>query len=63
VIAGGLLGGWIGLRPTLLIAAIGGSLCFRWLLPSPIPKLRDLNDRVTDRGEKIERPTSRATSD
>lgn len=62
-IVGGVLGGWIGLRPTLLIAAIGGSLCFLWLLPSPIPKLRTLNDLVTDRCETIERPTSRAPSD
>jgi MFS family permease len=43
-VAGGLLGGWIGLRPTLAIAAVGGALCCLWLLPSPIPRIRSLDD-------------------
>jgi predicted MFS family arabinose efflux permease len=42
-VIGGLLGGWLGLRPTLLIAAVGGVLCCLWLLPSPIPRLRTLS--------------------
>ncbi|MGI8578274.1 MAG: MFS transporter [Nocardioidaceae bacterium] len=46
-VVGGVLGGWVGLRPTLILAAIGGSLCFLWLLPSPIPRLRSLDDIAT----------------
>jgi MFS family permease len=38
----GVLGETIGLRPTLWIAAGGASLAFLWLLPSPIPRLREL---------------------
>ena len=39
-LAGGLLGTFIGLRPTLWIAAIGGMTGIIWLLPSPLPKFR-----------------------
>jgi MFS family permease len=45
-LAGGAVGSAIGLRPTLFIAtvaALGGLL---WLLPSPIPKLRDLPEEA-----------------
>jgi MFS family permease len=41
-LAGGALGTWIGLRPALWIGAVGAILGVFWLLPSPIPKLRDL---------------------
>ena len=41
-VSGGLLGSAIGVRPTLLIAAVGGVLACLWLLPSPIAKLRTL---------------------
>ena len=41
-VTGGLLGSTIGLRPTLWIAAFGGACCALWLLPSPIPRLREL---------------------
>jgi len=44
-VVGGLLGTWIGLRPTLLVAALGGSLCVLWLLPSPIPGIRALTEQ------------------
>jgi MFS family permease len=40
--AGGALGSWIGLRPTLWVASVGAIAGFLWLLPSPIPRLRDL---------------------
>ncbi|MFG2058264.1 MFS transporter [Micromonospora sp. NPDC048930] len=46
-LTGGALGSWLGLRPTLWIAAIGGTLCVLWLLPSPIPKVRSL-DQLDD---------------
>jgi MFS family permease len=41
---GGVLGSWIGVRPTLLLAAVGGAMCSLWLLPSPIPHIRTLSD-------------------
>jgi MFS family permease len=41
-LAGGALGAAIGLRPTLWIAAIGGSLSVLFLLQSPVPRLRTL---------------------
>jgi predicted MFS family arabinose efflux permease len=41
-VVGGALGTSLGLRPTLLIAAAGGTLSFLWLLPSPIPGYRSL---------------------
>jgi len=39
---GGFLGSTIGLRPTLWIATAGAIAGFIWLLPSPIPKMREL---------------------
>ena len=39
---GGFLGSTIGLRPTLWIATAGAIAGFLWLLPSPIPKMREL---------------------
>jgi predicted MFS family arabinose efflux permease len=39
---GGALGAWLGLRPTLVLAAVGGALSVLWLLPSPIPAVRSL---------------------
>ncbi|MEW9528352.1 MFS transporter [Microbispora sp. NPDC049125] len=41
-IVGGLLATLIGLRGTLLVAAIGGTLSLLWLLSSPIPRVRSL---------------------
>jgi MFS family permease len=46
-LTGGALGSWLGLRPTLWIAAIGGTLCVLWLLRSPIPGIRSL-DQLDD---------------
>jgi MFS family permease len=39
---GGLLGATIGVRQTLWIATIGSVLGVLWLIPSPIPRLRDV---------------------
>ncbi|WP_329306839.1 MFS transporter [Streptomyces sp. NBC_01260] len=55
-VAGGLLATLVGLRPTLLIAAVGGALSVLWLLPSPIPRIRSLDpdtlaDVVGDAGD------------
>ena len=41
-LVGGALGTAIGLRPTLWIGTVGALLGVLWLLPSPIPRLRDL---------------------
>jgi MFS family permease len=41
-LVGGALGTWIGLRPTLWIASVGAISGVLWLLPSPVPRLRDL---------------------
>jgi MFS family permease len=43
-VVGGFLGSAVGLRPTLLIAAVGGAMCCLWLLWSPIPRVRALSD-------------------
>ena len=45
-LAGGLLGTTIGLRPTLWIAVVGAIAGFLWLLPSPLPKMRELPEPV-----------------
>ncbi|WP_433180764.1 MFS transporter [Actinoallomurus sp. CA-150999] len=47
-LAGGLLGDRIGLRPTLWIAVIGGVASVLPLLPSPLPRMRDLPRRPVD---------------
>ncbi|HEX3806117.1 MAG TPA: MFS transporter [Gaiellaceae bacterium] len=41
-ITAGILGSTIGLRPTLWIATIGALAGVLWLLPSPVPRLREL---------------------
>ena len=41
-VVGGLLGSQLGLRPALWIGTIGATLGVLWLLPSPIPKMREL---------------------
>ncbi len=41
-LTGGLLATTLGLRPALLLAALGGTLSALWLLASPIPRIRDL---------------------
>ncbi|MGW4378740.1 MFS transporter [Kitasatospora sp. NPDC004531] len=43
-LTGGLLGTTVGLRPALLVAAVGGTLSALWLLASPIPRIRSLDD-------------------
>ena len=39
---GGVLGGAIGLRPTLWIATVGAVGGVLFLLPSPLPRMREL---------------------
>ena len=47
-LAGGLLGATLGLRPTLWIATAGAVFAVLWLLPSPLPRLRELPEREPD---------------
>jgi MFS family permease len=48
---GGLVGGWlgstIGLRATLWVATLGALLGVLFLLPSPLPRMRDLPEAAT----------------
>jgi len=41
-LAGGALGTWIGLRPTLWIASAAAISGVLWLLPSPLMRMREL---------------------
>jgi len=41
-LTGGLLGSAIGLRPTLLLASLGGVTCVLWLMRTPVPRLHGL---------------------
>jgi hypothetical protein len=45
-LAGGGLGTWIGLRPTLWIATAGALAGILWLLPSPIFGLKELPENA-----------------
>ncbi|MEU7591115.1 MFS transporter [Micromonospora sp. NPDC049230] len=45
-LVGGTLGTTIGLRPTLVIAGLGGVLAVLWLLASPIRHIRTLDDQT-----------------
>jgi hypothetical protein len=42
-VVGGLLGGWLGVRETLLVSAAGGMLAVLWLIRSPILAVRDID--------------------
>jgi MFS family permease len=45
---GGILGTVIGVRSTLWIATVGALLGLAWLLPSPIPHLRDVPEEAPE---------------
>jgi MFS family permease len=45
---GGVLGSVIGLRPTLWVSAVGQAAAFLWLLPSPIPAMRDMPEAIDE---------------
>ena len=50
-LAGGFLGATIGLRPTLLLAAVGGLAGVLFLVRSPLPRLRELPEAVVSHQE------------
>ena len=43
-VLGGFLGEWIGVAPTLVVAAVGGSLAVLWLVGSPIGRTRTIEE-------------------
>jgi MFS family permease len=45
---GGFLGSVVGLRATLWVGAIGTLSSFLWLLPSPVPGMREIPEQVED---------------
>ncbi|MEU4475504.1 MFS transporter [Micromonospora sp. NPDC023888] len=45
-LVGGVLGTTIGLRPTLVVAGLGGVLAVLWLLASPVRHIRTLDDQT-----------------
>ncbi|MFG1916955.1 MFS transporter [Micromonospora sp. NPDC048898] len=45
-LVGGALGTTIGLRPTLVVAGLGGVLAVLWLLASPVRHIRTLDDQT-----------------
>jgi MFS family permease len=46
-LVGGVVGAWIGVHTTLWIASIGAVAGALWLLPSPVPTLRELPEEAT----------------
>jgi MFS family permease len=46
-LVGGVVGAWIGVRTTLWITSIGAVAGALWLLPSPVPTLRELPEEAT----------------
>jgi MFS family permease len=47
-LAGGALGTWIGLRPTLVIGALGATTAFLWILFSPMRSVREIPTEPLD---------------
>jgi predicted MFS family arabinose efflux permease len=47
-LGGGMLAAAIGLQTTMWVTAIGALLGVLWLLPSPMPQLRDLPEGALD---------------
>ena len=46
-LVGGILGVIIGIRPTILIMAVGGSLAFLWVLVSPVRGLKEVPEPMS----------------
>jgi MFS family permease len=52
-LVGGVLGSWVGLRETIVIGGIGGSLAVLWIVFSPQRHLREMPEPIAD--ERIPR--------
>jgi MFS family permease len=59
-LVGGSLGTLLGVYPTLVIAAIGGLIPFLWVLFSPVRRLREYPDPVSDTAMPDQSPASSA---
>jgi MFS family permease len=57
-LTGGVLATWVGLRPTLWFAAVGGCLCVLWLWASPVLGARSLDDLAGEVGQSSGRSSS-----
>ncbi len=55
---GGALGGWIGLRATILVGALGTLAAIWFVLRSPIPRLRKLSELAPDDGAMRTEPAT-----
>jgi MFS family permease len=51
-VLGGLLGAWLGVEPTLVLAGIGGALAIVWLVGSPIARTRTIEELEPATGEQ-----------
>jgi predicted MFS family arabinose efflux permease len=47
-LVGGALGSWVGLRETIIIGGIGGSLSILWIVFSPQRHLREMPEPIDD---------------
>ena len=43
-VLGGVLGAWLGVAPTLVVAAVGGTLAVLWLVGSPVGRTRTIEE-------------------
>lgn len=57
-VAGGLVGEWIGLAPTMVVAAVGGSLSVLFLLWSPVFRTTTIEE--LDAADRTRRPEASA---
>jgi MFS family permease len=53
-LTGGVLGSWVGLRETIVIGAVGGSLAILWIVFSPQRHLREMPEPLEDEPQATE---------
>jgi len=58
-LAGGVLGSVVGVGPTLVVAAVGGTLSFLWVTGSPIISTKSIEDLEPDSQPPLPTPTNR----
>jgi MFS family permease len=62
-LAGGVCGAWLGLRPTLLLAALGGVASVLWTVASPVRRVHDVGDALAADGRVVVVPAGTVPSD